>query len=36
MKKTGFTLIEITAVVLILGVIFLISFPTIQRLMKKS
>ena len=36
MKKNGFTLIEITAVVLILGVIFLISFPTIQRLMKKS
>lgn len=38
MKKSnrGFTLIEITAVVLILGVIFLISFPTIERLMKKS
>ena len=36
MKKNGFTLIEITAVVLILGVIFLISYPTIQRLMKKS
>ena len=36
MKNKGFTLIEITAVVLILGVIFLISYPTIQRLMKKS
>lgn len=38
MKKnnSGFTLIEITAVVLILGVIFLISFPTLERLMKKS
>lgn len=38
MKKNnrGFTLIEITAVVLILGVIFLISFPTLERLMKKS
>ena len=38
MKKNnrGFTLIEITAVVLILGVIFLISFPTMERLMKKS
>lgn len=35
-RKNGFTLIEITAVVLILGVIFLMSFPTIQRLMKKS
>lgn len=35
-NKRGFTLIEITAVVLILGVIFLISFPTIDRLMKKS
>ena len=36
MKNKGFTLIEITAVVLIIGVIFLMSFPTIQRLMKKS
>ena len=38
MKKNnrGFTLIEITAVVLILGVIFLTSFPTLERLMKKS
>ena len=38
MKKnnSGFTLIEIAAVVLILGVIFLISFPTLERLMKKS
>lgn len=38
MKKNnkGFTLVEITAVVLILGVIFLISYPTIERLMKKS
>lgn len=35
-NKRGFTLIEITAVVLILGIIFLISFPTIERLMKKS
>lgn len=35
-RKNGFTLIEITAVVLILGVIFLMSFPTIQRLMKKT
>ena len=35
-SNRGFTLIEITAVVLILGIIFLISFPTIQRLMKKS
>ena len=36
MKKNnkGFTLVEITAVVLILGVIFLISYPTIERLMK--
>ena len=36
MKNKGFTLIEITAIVLILGVIFIMSFPTIQRLMKKS
>ena len=35
-NNRGFTLIEITAVVLILGVIFLISFPTLERLMKKS
>ena len=36
MKNKGFTLIEITAVVLILGVIFLISFPTLHNILKKS
>lgn len=36
MKNKGFTLIEITAVVLILGVIFLISFPTLSNILKKS
>ena len=36
MKNRGFTLIEITAVVLILGVIFLISFPTLHNILKKS
>lgn len=36
MKNKGFTLIEITAIVLIISVIFLLSFPTIQRLMKKT
>ena len=35
-NNRGFTLIEITAVVLILGVIFLISYPTMERLLKKS
>jgi len=36
MKNKGFTLIEITAVVLIIGVIFIMSYPTIERLMKKT
>lgn len=34
--KKGFTLIEITAVVLILGAIFLITYPTLENILKKS
>lgn len=36
MNKKGFTLIEITAVVLTLAVIFLVSYPTLQQILKKS
>ena len=36
MNKKGFTLIEITAVVLTLAVIFLVSYPTLHRILKKS
>lgn len=36
MNTKGFTLIEITAVVLILGVIFLMSYPTLENILKKS
>lgn len=36
MNKKGFTLIEITAVVLILGVIFLMAYPTLENILKKS
>ncbi len=36
MKNKGFTLIEITAVVLMLGVILLISFPTLNNILRKS
>ena len=36
MNKKGFTLIEITAVVLTLAVIFLVSYPTLQHILKKS
>lgn len=35
-KNRGFTLIEITAVVLILGVIFLVSYPTLENILNKS
>lgn len=36
MKQRGFTLIEITAIVVILGIIFLISFPHFESFYKKS
>ena len=36
MNKKGFTLREITAVVLTLAVIFLVSYPTLHRILKKS
>lgn len=36
MKNKGFTLIEITAIVLIFGVIFLVSFPTLENILEKS
>lgn len=36
MNKKGFTLIEITGVVLILGVIFLMAYPTLENILKKS
>lgn len=36
MNKKGFTLIEITAVVLILGTIFLMSFPTLHNILKQN
>ena len=34
--KKGFTLIEIMAVVLLLATIFLIAYPTLQGILKKS
>lgn len=36
MKNKGFTLIELTAIVLILGVIFLVSYPTLENILNKS
>ena len=36
MNKKGFTLIEITAVVLTIAVIFLLSYPTLHNILKKS